>query len=324
MRVISILTVFVNKGLLSQQQGYEAPMYVTWLQCFFTFLVCASLTWFQRCLRLTGSFIFPVIKINLETMLRTMPLSIFFVAMITFNSLCLKHVGVPSYYLARSMGTGITVLFTYVIMGFSITKRAKLCCIIITLGYLVGIDDGGFSENITTFGIVYGLLSSCFVSLNSIYTNKVLPAVDNSVLALTLYCNLNASFLFLPVVFMFEELPNIIIVSQIPKFWMLIILGGVCGVAIGSITVLQIKITSPLTHNISGAAKACVQTLIAAWIYNSNKSAAWWASNWIVLTGKRWVRKGPAGGYGERASSSQISLNESYLGGRIAHIRIRL
>jgi GDP-fucose transporter C1 len=38
---------------------------------------------------------------------------------------------------------------------------------------------------------------------------------------------------------------------------------GFFGFSIGIVTVLQIKATSPLTHNISGTAKAAVQSLMA-------------------------------------------------------------
>lgn len=48
---------------------------------------------------------------------------------------------------------------------------------------------------------------------------------------------------------------------------------------------IALQATSALTHNISGTAKACVQTVIAVWMYNDVKSTAWWASNWIVLLG---------------------------------------
>lgn len=43
------------------------------------------------------------------------------------------------------------------------------------------------------------------------------------------------------------------------------------------------QITSPLTHNISGTAKACAQTVIATQWYNENKSPLWWTSNFVVL-----------------------------------------
>lgn len=40
-----------------------------------------------------------------------------------------------------------------------------------------------------------------------------------------------------------------------PWFWSALTIGGICGFAIGFMTSLQIKVTSPLTHNISGTAK---------------------------------------------------------------------
>lgn len=45
------------------------------------------------------------------------------------------------------------------------------------------------------------------------------------------------------------------------------------------------QVTSPLTHNISGTAKACAQTVIATYWYQETKPWLWWLSNWIVLSG---------------------------------------
>jgi GDP-fucose transporter C1 len=45
------------------------------------------------------------------------------------------------------------------------------------------------------------------------------------------------------------------------------------------------QVTSPLTHNISGTAKACVQTVLATYWFNDVKSVLWWFSNWVVLGG---------------------------------------
>lgn len=46
-----------------------------------------------------------------------------------------------------------------------------------------------------------------------------------------------------------------------------------------------IKVTSPLSHNVSGTAKAYAQTLIAVFYYNEIKSMLWWLSNLLVLIG---------------------------------------
>lgn len=44
---------------------------------------------------------------------------------------------------------------------------------------------------------------------------------------------------------------------------------GFFGFSIGIVTVLQIKATSPLTHNISGTAKAAVQSMMAFYIWGN-------------------------------------------------------
>lgn len=60
---------------------------------------------------------------------------------------------------------------------------------------------------------------------------------------------------------------------------------GIFGFAIGYVTGLQIKVTSPLTHNVSGTAKAAAQTVLATQINAESKSLMWWTSNGVVLAG---------------------------------------
>ena len=100
---------------------------------------------------------------------------------------------------------------------------------------------------------------------------QVMPAVDGNIWSLTFYNNVNACALFIPLMIVFGELPVIfsfehlarsaILLPKCPHhksfslslhFWFLMTLGGIFGFAIGYVTGLQIKVTSPLTHNISG------------------------------------------------------------------------
>ncbi len=55
-------------------------------------------------------------------------------------------------------------------------------------------------------------------------------------------------------------------------FWSMMTIAGVLGFLIGIVTVMQIQWTSPLTHNISGTAKACVQTLLAYMIWKNDST----------------------------------------------------
>ena len=68
-------------------------------------------------------------------------------------------------------------------------------------------------------------------------------------------------------------------------FWGMMTLGGLFGIAIGYVTGLQIKVTSPLTHNVSGTAKACAQTILSITVNHEIKTALWWVSNMLVIGG---------------------------------------
>jgi len=63
------------------------------------------------------------------------------------------------------------------------------------------------------------------------------------------------------------------------------VVGGACGFLIGIATILQIKFTSPLTHNISGTAKSCVQTVLALIIWRNATNAANMLGVLMVLLG---------------------------------------
>jgi len=94
-------------------------------------------------------------------------------------------------------------------------------------------------------------------------------------------------YFFLPLMLIFGELP---IVFNYPKifnipFWSAMTAAGFLGFSMGYVTGYQIKMTSPLTHNVSGTAKSYVQTLIAVVVYTETKTVLWWISNIFVLGG---------------------------------------
>lgn len=145
-------------------------------------------------------------------------------------------------------------------------------------------------------GTVYGILGSLSLSLYSIYTKKTLPALNDHVLLMNYYVNVYAAFLFIPLMQLNGEIVRVIHYKHLFElwFWSALAAGGICGFSIGFVTGLQIKVTSPLTHNISGTAKACAQTVMATMWYNEQKTWLWWISNYIVLLGSSlyaWVKQ---------------------------------
>ncbi|CAG2118476.1 unnamed protein product, partial [Medioppia subpectinata] len=283
---VSIAMVFLNKHLLSSGDVHlNAPLFVTFFQC----LCALTITGVLSMLSAVNPRLFsaPPLSFKLSTARAVLPLSVMFVSMITFNNLCLKHVGVAFYFVGRSLTTVFNVLLTYAILRQRTSGPAIACCLTIILGFFLGVDQEGAAGSLSWWGVGYGVLASLFVSLNSIFTKDVLPAVGHSVWLLTFYNNANAVLLFAPLMIVTGEVSEVWNYSRLGDitFWNLMILGGAFGFAIGYVTGLQIKVTSPLTHNISGTAKACAQTVLATVWYDEHKSPMWWFSNLLVLLG---------------------------------------
>ncbi|XP_058485457.1 GDP-fucose transporter 1 isoform X2 [Solea solea] len=289
---ISITMVFLNNYLLDNKE-LEAPLFITFYQCLVSVGLCCLM-------QLLSTFCpwlidFPAVSFDLKTSREVLPLSVVFTCMITFNNLCLKHVGVAFYTVGRSLTTVFNVLFTYIILKQTTSLRSVMCCGVILGGFWLGVDQEGVAGSLSWIGVFFGVLASAFVSLNAIYTKKVMPAVDGNIWKLTYYNNINACVLFLPLMLVFGEFGHILSFNRLTdlRFWGVMTVGGVFGFAIGYVTGLQIKFTSPLSHNVSGTAKACAQTVIAVMYYASSKSMLWWTSNMMVLGGSSaytWVR----------------------------------
>lgn len=286
--LISISLVFINKALLSGNSDslkLDAPLFVTWFQCVVTVGLCVSMALVSKIFPKYNTF--PSIRVQYSLMKKVLPLSLIFVCMISFNNLCLKYVGVAFYYVGRSLTTVFNVVMTYTLLGEKTSYRCMICCAIILGGFWLGVEQEGAAGSLSILGTIFGVTASLFVSLYSIYTKKMLVFVDHSVWLLGYYNNINASILFIPLMLLTGEISEVTSFSGITStaFWTMMLTGGIFGFAIGYVTGLQIQVTSPLTHNISGTAKACAQTVMATFWFNESKHLLWWLSNGIVLFG---------------------------------------
>ncbi|XP_071345527.1 GDP-fucose transporter 1 [Trachinotus anak] len=318
---ISITMVFLNNYLLDNRD-LDAPLFVTFYQC----VVTVGLCWLMQLLAklCPGLIDFPTVRFDMKTSREVLPLSVVFISMITFNNLCLKFVGVAFYTIGRSLSTVFNVLLSYVILKQTTSYQALLCCGIILGGFWLGVDQEGVAGSLSWSGVFFGVLASASVSLNAIYTKKVMPAVDGNIWKLSFYNNINACILFIPLILVFGEVGRVASFSRLTDlgFWSMMTLGGVFGFAIGYVTGLQIKYTSPLTHNVSGTAKACAQTVIAVVYNSSSKSLLWWTSNMMVLCGSSaytWVKslemkKSPPKDSQDSAKEKLLTAEKSNLG----------
>lgn len=283
--VVSILTVFVNKALLSGLE-LDAPLFVTWFQVLTSTSICFVMMALSR--KYPGVFNVPSGNpLDREVMRKVLPLSLLFTAMIATNNLCLKYVGVAFYYVGRSLTTVFNVALTYLLLGEKTSGKAVLCCLLIVIGFWIGVDQESLTESFSLIGTIFGVLGSLSLSLYSIYTKRTLQFVNQKVWLLSYYNNVYSAVIFIPLMLINGEFQVVMDYEHLaePWFWGVMTVGGICGFAIGFVTALQIKVTSPLTHNISGTAKACAQTVLATTWFSEVKSFLWWTSNVVVLVG---------------------------------------
>ena len=72
---------------------------------------------------------------------------------------------------------------------------------------------------------------------------------------------------------------------QQASFWAITVIAGIFGFLINFASYIQIKYTSPLTHNVSGNAKAAVQTVLALYIFQNPTTAQGLIGCAIVIIG---------------------------------------
>ncbi|CAL4093550.1 unnamed protein product, partial [Meganyctiphanes norvegica] len=288
---VSISMVFVNKTLLggANMGEKDAPLFVTAFQCAVTAIACLLLT---RLAKLVPHIVtFPEIGgLEKEKVKKVLPLTVVFVSMISMNNFCLKYVGVSFYYVGRSLTTVFNVLFTYLILGQKTSVAAMTCCAIIVAGFFLGVDQEGESGSLSLIGVLFGVLASASVSLNAIFTKRIFLSKFAKIWIHSCQSNIVAYILILRIlkkkkenqskqIFVWASTGN-------RSLWTLLVVLEFQGwtLMFWLITGLEV-VTSPLTHNISGTAKACAQTVLATWLYSEDKSGLWWLSNWTVLGG---------------------------------------
>lgn len=108
-----------------------------------------------------------------------------------------------------------------------------------------------------------------------------MPSVDNNqwfefscahcCRKLLFYNNLLSIFLMAPFLFISGEATSLMENKLFFEFrtWVNLTITGIFGFLINIAVFLQIKFTSPLTNNVTGTAKACVQTVVAILVYRN-------------------------------------------------------
>ena len=282
---ISITMVLLNKYVLNQ---VSLPLSYLWLQLVISTLILLffhNLQWINiQDLDLANKWkdIAPLIVIN--------------VLGLSLNTFCLVFLDASLYQIARSLVLPLTVAFSWAFMGQLSSLAILLSCVVIFVGFLIGIVFEN-EIDISLIGILFGLASSVTTAYHSIVikksfdffsksaASKMSSSSDSTLTFDMAYWNNYLSFILLiPFVLLFEgpriytRFVEVCFVAEsssleysldfrvVLTFIIGSVLAGISGLLVNIAGFLQIRVTSPITHTVSSAARGVLQTLLAWWI----------------------------------------------------------
>eukprot|EP00708_Paratrimastix_pyriformis_P003570 GAFH01002354.1.p1 GENE.GAFH01002354.1~~GAFH01002354.1.p1 ORF type:complete len:379 (-),score=138.36 GAFH01002354.1:60-1040(-) len=211
----------------------------------------------------------PKVEFRFDIAKRCIPVCTYFVLMLVFNNLCLNFTPVWLYQVSRSLTIIFQIIFTYLLQHKATSPRALMCCAVVFVGFLFGtFTTAQKGVGFTLVGAVFGVLSTIFLALYSTYISKTTAEImQGNTWRTQLYTNAFASVFLVPFIGLeARQLVHAPILAN-PVFWVVMVISALFGFLINLSQQLQIKYTSPLSHNISGTAKACVQTVLSFMLF---------------------------------------------------------
>lgn len=304
--IVSIALVFLNKILL-ERWDFAFPLSVTLFQLACTWFALAVLgtlgrlcdtssqkndnncsTYSFHCFSVPLFAFVPAYEIRFDTVVRVLPLTVAFIAMLATGNLCLHYVEVSFYQVARSLTICFSIALSYLMLGVKTSPRAIVACFVVMVGFAIGAKG---EPKLSIVGLVFGVVSSACVALYSILVKRslALPAIDNNHWRLLAYNSTIAVPLMLPLA-LWQEWDGVQRSTAIhsTEFWIAMLAASALAVLISVATFMQINYTSALTNNISGTVKAAVQTVLAVLVFGNEITVLNAVGIAMVIGGSAW------------------------------------
>ncbi|KAI0654230.1 hypothetical protein C8Q70DRAFT_534923 [Cubamyces menziesii] len=217
-------------------------------------------------------------KLELKTAKKLAPVTIVNVVGLVFNLLCLRGVDASFFQIARGLQLPLTIIVSS-LHGRSLPSKLVIgASAIVTTGFFIGLAPNAIiadraHEAPSYLSIIYGVLSSLFIAIHAVLIKLSLPHAQNSTIQLAYWQNLGSALLLAPFILFQGELSKLAELRSTPSWnaevflWGSIVT-GVFGFLLCVAGLLSIKITSPVTHMFSSAARSAIQTLLGVWLFN--------------------------------------------------------
>lgn len=282
--VAALVMVFVNKMVL-----IAAPN-LTVLFMFFQSVTTVVLL-------IATSYLTSWVQIpdlNIPTARKLAPLMIIDSAGFVFNALCLRDVEAAFYQIARGMVLPLTILVVSINSGTRPSTAVLGCASVVTLGFFLGVSfpaqDLPLKAVPTPMALFYGFLSSLSIALHAVLVKSSLPHVNGNSTMLSFWSNLGSAVLLGCLATLKGEVFEFYAMTGRSDWdWTTFAWGnlvtGVFGFLISIAGILSVKVTSPVTHMFSSAARSVLQVALGVQIFGDVFTTQRGASVLTILTG---------------------------------------
>ncbi|KII94082.1 hypothetical protein PLICRDRAFT_36320 [Plicaturopsis crispa FD-325 SS-3] len=232
-------------------------------------------------------------KLDLAVGKKLVPVILVNVIGLVFNTLCLRDVEASFFQIARGLVLPLTIIVSSVVTHSKPSARVIFAAGIVTIGFLLGVAPSALvpsSISPSLLSLFYGFLSSLFIAFHAVLIKSSLPHCNNSTIQLAYWTNLGSAAFLAPAVFLHGEITIVQELSFDPAWdgrmflWGSLIT-GVFGFLLCVAGLLSIKVTSPITHMFSSAARSVLQTLLGVWFFADILTVNRATSIMVILAG---------------------------------------
>ncbi|EMD41918.1 hypothetical protein CERSUDRAFT_110473 [Gelatoporia subvermispora B] len=282
----ALVMVFVNKAVMNSSP--ELPLLFLLIQ------LSLAVVLLHASALVTPKVEIP--KLELKTAKKLIPVTLVNVIGLVFNILCLRGVEASYFQIARGLVLPLTI-FVSSLHGRSLPSiRVVIAAGIVTAGFFLGIvpssvgSEQQWHEAPSRLSIVYGILSSFFIAVHSVLIKFSLPHAHNSTIQLAYWQNLGSAVFLAPFILFQGEYGKLVELMRNPSWnggvfaWGSIVT-GIFGFLLCVAGLLSIKVTSPITHMFSSAARSVIQTLLGVWLFHDLLTTNRATSILVILLG---------------------------------------
>ncbi|KAA1467977.1 hypothetical protein DENSPDRAFT_927006 [Dentipellis sp. KUC8613] len=287
----ALVMVFVNKAVLNSSP--ELPLLFLFIQLIIAVILLHTSALFSSKIEIP--------RYDLHTVKKLVPVVLVNIIGLVFNTLCLRDVEASFFQIARGLVLPLTIAVSSAATHTTPSIRVIVAAVGVMAGFFLGVAPESnlpVSAIPSTLSLFYGVLSSLFIAVHSVLIKSSLPYCNHSSIQLAYWTNAGSAVLLAPFVILHAEPFKLLAMMGNPDWdmgtfvWGSLVT-GVFGFLLCVAGVLSIKVTSPITHMFSSAARSVIQTLLGVWLFHDVLTLNRVASILTILTGTMyytWVK----------------------------------